>query len=1255
MINWYTFNFIGLPSLVLLAVLPIQSLHAQVHNSEVTSDVAGYVQVEAKAGVWADLAPIFYPPTSAAGVVGIVSGTGDERYSTGRLWSRSADPVPDPAASFIWPYFPTAAGLAGVPLKAERPANISVEAYDFWSTEWRYLRSDGTSLVTPNALLVAGNKLALNPYFLMEEITGPAANWETGTEFNYGSVTATAVSENGLPNQWQVGNDTGPGLKVADPWGPYQIKRPAGSTDSKNFVLTGTFRTGSLNREFLIRPGRKNMLFRPDGMASQPLLAAAGKLNLGTEVAVIASANLVAANVDKADKVRLYNRQTGIEETYFYKSVAQTLNPIGWFRQLPDLSAVRVTEAELAATQLPAGAVVSITRSSSTAAPKVIRLLMPTNPLITATAPNPILPKAVTSYDADIIPDFWESRYLPGSAAASSLWSADPDQDGFSNVKEWLLGGNPAVHDHPALLEVVPTSTDGRVTSVALAFKAAAGMKFRVETRLAEAPTWTPAVTGIVGTGVRIEYLYPIPSSEIANQSARFFRVVGMGPQDFDSDGLFDVEEWEVGTDDAVADTDGDGMSDGQEMMPTLKRNPLDYWDNAIFTFSVTGDRQVGTPNSWSRDPIKIKVTRALPTSPTVLIPLPKNLSVNFIMTRGRAKFAESPDAGVVDIKPSLNLKITPTDVAGKNGEAKCYVRLEAGDSLTDGSGLVPVQGLVSVRVDSDPINRKLYNESFTLYPSNHLIPPSGLLAWLRADRQVVVNAAGEVTRWGAAGFGAGVLPSYPGPKVFKDAVTATNTANRSWLRFTGAEALLLDDMVASSGAYSLLLSSRGTSAVVRTTAAVSTALPSNVGATGQFYAISGALPTGLPGLPMPYDDTTYRSFGLSLGKATAGLFELGSAPLSHSPSLVPSAVCDGDGVDGVLLALLTPALTAPSLRTTGKNAVIATGPLGNAPHFLPRMIGGRSGGASGTSGAGMFVGDLRDLLVFNRELTAAEAQKMEDIVTSEKASYIATLYKAMLPAINRDPGAGATLDALPDWWERTFWGNLSTSFNVTDADNDGLTNLVEYINGTHPLMLDTDGDGLTDGQEVNGWKHPGSTTLNKTSPVSWDSDNDLIPDKEDNLPLLASNGLNNTDGVGIGDGWDWLIRNVGVGTDSDGDGLSDLFEIAYLGTDPNVANIQDVDEDGIADWWEVAWFSDLDPPNDPYDPNETSSYPDGDGISDLEEFLLGLNPLKNDLGGNTPGSLIIETVIMDDQGRLKAVGTQAWGYDAEGSVTTKN
>jgi len=73
------------------------------------------------------------------------------------------------------------------------------------------------------------------------------------------------------------------------------------------------------------------------------------------------------------------------------------------------------------------------------------------------------------------------------------------------------------------------------------------------------------------------------------------------------------------------------------------------------------------------------------------------------------------------------------------------------------------------------------------------------------------------------------------------------------------------------------------------------------------------------------------------------------------------------------------------------------------------------------------------------------------------------------------------------DGWEVSNFLDPLVDDSTLDPDNDGLTNLEEYQYSTDPLDSDTDGDGLTDGQEVNTYS---------TDPLDPDSDGDGMPDK---------------------------------------------------------------------------------------------------------------------------------------------------------------
>lgn len=164
--------------------------------------------------------------------------------------------------------------------------------------------------------------------------------------------------------------------------------------------------------------------------------------------------------------------------------------------------------------------------------------------------------------------------------------------------------------------------------------------------------------------------------------------------------------------------------------------------------------------------------------------------------------------------------------------------------------------------------------------------------------------------------------------------------------------------------------------------------------------------------------------------------------------------------------------------------------------------------------------------------------------------------------------------------------------FGNADYDNDGLTNSTERELGTDPENPDTDGDGLTDGDEVRRYY---------TDPKKSDTDGDNLTDYAEIFDHKTSPKSPDTDGDGLFDGEEITRKTNPQQPDTDLDGLLDGDEVSKHKTDPTKA---DTDGDGLNDGLEITKLS----------TNPLAMDSDGDRLNDGDEVNTHkTNPAKQD------------------------------------------
>lgn len=228
------------------------------------------------------------------------------------------------------------------------------------------------------------------------------------------------------------------------------------------------------------------------------------------------------------------------------------------------------------------------------------------------------------------------------------------------------------------------------------------------------------------------------------------------------------------------------------------------------------------------------------------------------------------------------------------------------------------------------------------------------------------------------------------------------------------------------------------------------------------------------------------------------------------------------------------------------------------------------------------------------------------------------------------DPAKDSDGDGLTDIEEINVY---KTNPNNRDTDGDGLSDFDEVkTHKTDPNKADTDGDGLNDGSEVN---------THKTDPMKADTDGDGLNDGAEVNTHKTNPLMSDTDGDKLSDGDEVnKYKTNPLMADSDGDNLNDFAEVMTYKTNPNK---KDTDGGTVNDDVEVARGTN---PNDKNDDVKTIKSEVGQAIV-LEGILFNTGsaeilPASEEILMEAYNTLLInEDMAVEIQGHTDSQGNK--------------
>jgi hypothetical protein len=212
------------------------------------------------------------------------------------------------------------------------------------------------------------------------------------------------------------------------------------------------------------------------------------------------------------------------------------------------------------------------------------------------------------------------------------------------------------------------------------------------------------------------------------------------------------------------------------------------------------------------------------------------------------------------------------------------------------------------------------------------------------------------------------------------------------------------------------------------------------------------------------------------------------------------------------------------------------------------------------------------------------------------------------------DADEDADGDLISNWGELTLGTNPVDAFSLNRASNGGTVNKdAAFIAAAAPSSQSGNALGRLESPPVFGATTITWTLLDAVPPFTYDIYRTLDLNVTDSLhqrgtynqtvfvvPKPSGNAFyqagsaQDGDGDGLSDGYEVIVTGTSISVpepDSDGDGLLDAVESVLTGTNPNDA---DTGNTGTSDGYKDS---------------------DNDGLSNLEEFNLGTNPLEPNVG----------------------------------------